>query len=377
MADEPAGAGTSALDLAALDLAVLAQPVDAGELRGFRSGLERERPFTGGDVLGVLVGLAVAVGLWVFLDRLYAEGGIPFWPIGPLSILLACLPPGIVLTRELRLHRIGSGEREYRIARFARANGMTYRQFLRTPPVRGLVLGQGRERRAESVVQGRSSDGRGFTIANYRFETGRARFPVLRRWGYAETFHGRALPHLLLDARGNNSFFGAGFAKPIEGDQRIYAVGEFARHFRLFCIEGYEADAQFLFTPQILRRLVADDLELDIEIIDGWLYLYARHDLATVQPERWRFLLETLELLLVRIEQWHAWRETGGTVVEVDGSPVPHASLSLIPPPTRAPQGVHLRHAWPGWAVALWVALLVAAFVTPGIIIAVTGESGR
>ena len=53
----------------------------------------------------------------------------------------------------------------------------------------------------------------------------------------------------------------------------------------------------------------------DVEIVDDWLFLYAKRDFSTLDPATWAWLFSVVGALLGKLAQWERWRDdrlTGG-----------------------------------------------------------------
>ena len=92
--------------------------------------------------------------------------------------------------------------------------------------------------------------------------------------------------------------------------QRLSLEGGFDRHFQLYCPIGYEADALYLFTPDVMARLLDHVRGFDVEIVDDWLLLVSTDDLVTTRPQDWRDIADAVDALDDRVERWARWQET-------------------------------------------------------------------
>jgi hypothetical protein len=81
----------------------------------------------------------------------------------------------------------------------------------------------------------------------------------------------RMLPHIVLRrGRGARSGFG------IVGDGPKFELeGDFGRHFSMWVPEGYERDALYIFTPDLMALLIDEARGLTAEIVDDCLYFYS------------------------------------------------------------------------------------------------------
>ncbi|WP_354002739.1 hypothetical protein [Microbacterium elymi] len=163
----------------------------------------------------------------------------------------------------------------------------------------------------------------------------------------------------------------------------MHLEGDFDQHFALYCPEGYEQDALYLFTPDIMARFIDHAAALDVEIVDDWLFLYAQgRTLSTLDPATWAWMFATVGALLDKMAQWARWRDdrlapdaaaratTSGTASAPAPSPAGAASLpftapvaAFTPPPGVAPAGRRLRRSTSAVTVMAGVAIIAAWIV--------------
>ncbi len=80
--------------------------------------------------------------------------------------------------------------------------------------------------------------------------------------------------------------------------QHLSLEGDFDRYFRLYCPAGYERDALYLFTPDVMARFIRQHAAvLEVEIVDDWLFLYSREELSTLDPARWAWVFSVIAAL--------------------------------------------------------------------------------
>jgi len=94
-----------------------------------------------------------------------------------------------------------------------------------------------------------------------------------------------------------------------ERGQRLSLEGDFDRYFRLSCPEGYERDALYLFTPDVMARFIDNASALEVEIVDDWMFLYSPNELSTLDPARWAWAFAVVSALLDKLDQWGRWRD--------------------------------------------------------------------
>lgn len=334
------------------DARPLTEPVRAADVRAFTARLRAEgrvaSPFAGTQgiqivVLLVVGGIFAVMFLGIFgtiASAMVVSGSIGWLFVVPVLLIVAAI--GGVVWLAIRLF-FSARVDWYRLSRFAEANAMTYVPMLTSPALPGMIFGQGHSRVARNLVRGEHP--RFVEFANYRYVTGSGKNQTTHKWGYVAIKLDVPLPHILLDAVGNNGLFGSNLPMSFDRDQRLRLEGDFDKYFALFCPRGYERDALYLFTPDIMARFIDNAAELDVEIVDDWLFLYAKRDLSTLDPATWAWLFATVAALLEKFAQWSRWRDdrltTDASAMAV-GDPLA-AAPDLRPPPGVAPQGRRLR----------------------------------
>ncbi|MBD3940125.1 hypothetical protein IF188_00240 [Microbacterium sp. NEAU-LLC] len=209
---------------------------------------------------------------------------------------------GNAVAADLRRRR---GLRQYRLSRFAAANRLTYAPVERGLELPGMIFGA----RDGQVTWDVMRDAGGLAVGNQTFTTGSGKNRRTHRWGFASVRLGTELPHLVLDATSNDALRVSNLPVSLDRAQRLSLEGDFDRHFALYAPVGYERDALYLFTPDVMARFVDHAAALDVEIVDDRLLLYARRDLSTLDPEVWEWLFATLQALTAKVEQWQRWRD--------------------------------------------------------------------
>lgn len=356
----------------------LTETVDPRAVNRFWRVIKAQNP-TPGAQIAVTVIVAVVFGL-VFLPTIgitlfgliagVASGdagcGALFSLPGMIPFVIAAIaiPLFVISRRRTR-------ESTYRIARFAQANGMTFRPFVSDPPLPGMIFHLGNSRMASQLVRGQEP--RFVEFGNYRYTTGSGKNKTTHSWGYVAVKLDVPLPNIVLDALGNNGL-GSNLPSTFSKDQRLSLEGDFDRHFTLYCPSGYEADALYLFTPDIMARFIDHAAQLDVEIVDDWLFLYMRRPASTTDVSTWAWLFGTVGALLGKFDQWARWRDD--RLRSAQHVAAPHPATRLPPPPASpaalpfvppaamlrppagvAPQGRRLRKGFS------WVTLVIIIVV--------------
>jgi hypothetical protein len=102
-------------------------------------------------------------------------------------------------------------------------------------------------------------------------DSSEARF---RRWGYFMIDLERNLPHLVLVSKKRGSRRRSRFPLAFRRDQVLSLEGNFDRYFTLYAPREYERDALYVFTPDVMARLIDEAEGCHIEIVDRWMFVY-------------------------------------------------------------------------------------------------------
>lgn len=358
----------------------LTDPVDRKAVSAFWRAVRAKHPTPAGQIVMwvvagavvlfilvpmVVIVLGVAGSANVGADRL---GPIAYLPALFILVIIGIIVFSFIGSRSTRTQR-------YRIAQFAAANNMTYEDRVLTPALPGMIFQHGSSRMSTALVRGHQP--RFVEFANYQYTVKSGKNSTTYRWGYVAVKLDVPLPNIVLDATGNNGL-GSNLPASFSRDQRLSLEGDFDQHFTLYCPRGYEQDALYLFTPDIMARFIDHAAELDVEIVDDWMFLYMKRPASTVDPDTWAWLFGTVGALMTKFDQWARWRDerlraaqaasaavTPGAPAPVDPSAAaaslpfaPPAGL-LAPPPGVAVEGRRLKRGF-SWA---WIAVLGFAAV--------------
>jgi hypothetical protein len=396
-----------------LDVSALTQPVDESALSGFiaeskATGRPWSRMTTGlprpgaSDIIEQLMPFVIPLIGLTFL--LFAGGAsmlravfsfsfeAPFpWNLIVVGffglVLLGVVGAGVRVIKTIRSLSIPRWwwDAAYRITRFAAANQLAYGhdEVVAYP---GVIFGTGTDPVAERRLT--TTAGRRVEIGNYRYTiTGENRDDArVYGWGYVCITLDRRLPHLLLDAKANDSsVFGirtSNLPVDLAHDQRLSLGGEFDDKFTLYAPSDYGRDAFYIFAPDLMALFIDRLGTFDVEIIDDTMFVYGgRFDL--LDPRTYAWLQELVDTVVARTvrrtERYNddfAALEAGPAQrrAAVEPSPMGYpASPTAAPvfalggdgPPqtaanTVAERGRRLRHnRWGRWSV---VGFLIVGF---------------
>ncbi|MGN7860303.1 hypothetical protein ACTJI8_06955 [Microbacterium sp. 22303] len=378
----------------------LTDPVDSGAVAAFARQQRAQHPTSGGTIVGIVIAavvmailvvpvmfvIAMGIGLTIGSAVGHGAGASAGAAIGGFGMLVLIggmgTGAGLLIARAQRDRRIA----QYRIACFAAANGMSYIGTIADPPLPGMIFGHGSGRATTDAVRG--TQPRFVEFGNYRYTTGSGKDAHTHQWGYIAVKLDVPLPHIVLDALGNNAL-GSSLPASFDKHQRLSLEGDFDRYFTLYCPAGYETDALYLFTPDVMVRFMDSAALLDVEIVDDWLFLYTQRPVSTLDPNSWGWLFGAVAAVLGKLDQWERWRDdrlrlgapadatapalasSADAVGVVSPSPGPTAGHALPfaapvnlltpPPPDVAPPGQRLRRRGP------WVTLAIVFGVVLGV----------
>ena len=336
------------------DAGPLTAPTDPAAVRAFAAEL-RARPKTGSPA-GVIVGIIVAVAFAVVVVPVFVMvvvgltsiGDTPVGALLPVALIVIGLAvAGVIAGFAWRRTR----ERRYRLHRFAQANGLTYEPRIDTPLLPGMIFSLGHSRMSTDVLRGTTP--RFVEFGNYQYTVRSGKSSTTYRWGYVAVKLDVPLPNIVLDAVGNNGF-GSNLPASFQKEQRLSLEGDFDQHFTLYCPAGYEQDALYLFTPDIMARFIDNAAQLDVEIVDDWMFLYTPRQASTLDADTWAWLFGAVGALITKFDQWARWRDDrlqathpgiGASTGPDAASTLPFAPPAglLTPPPGVAQEGRRLK----------------------------------
>lgn len=176
--------------------------------------------------------------------------------------------------------------REYKVKiwKFANRNSLNYTAENHDVAYDGNIFSKGENRYSYDILNLATSESRPVEIANYRYdirtsstdsEGRRTTSTRVYRQGYILINLDRKLPHIILDSKKNGTgSIGNGLLFVNQG-QRLELEGDFNDYFDLYVPNGYERDALYIFTPDVMAVFVDETCNFDAEIIDDKLFIYS------------------------------------------------------------------------------------------------------
>lgn len=175
--------------------------------------------------------------------------------------------------------------------------------------------------------------------------------------GYLSIRLPRALPHFVVDAHAN----GTSLPIPVARPQRVSLEGDFDTHFALYAPAGYERDALYLFTPDVMALLIDETGDLDVEVIGNRLTIYSPHLFDLHNSAVWDRLEQIVRLLGAKaIDQAENYSDPRAAGTD----------SNVAPAGRRLDQGFLSRNG------VRWSLVLIVAIVVLTLVITVAGIFG-
>lgn len=180
-----------------------------------------------------------------------------------------------------------------------------------------------------------------------------------RGWAFAAVRLDRMMPHIVLENLRGGGLIACSVGLP--DGKRLRLEGRFDRTFALYVAKGYETDALYLFTPDVMERVLAipAKLDLDIEIVDDWLLIYSPIRIVSLEaasgvPIQETSVLPALQALVAglapKVGAWGQWSDHR----EPDAGAVSPAGRRMPSRRGRIDLVVSLL-AWGGLAGLFWL----------------------
>jgi hypothetical protein len=178
--------------------------------------------------------------------------------------------------------------------RFATAYGFSYIPEIANPDNQGFIFTV--QNVKDRVILNSITDASGsqFEIGTFQYVQGSGKNQVERKIGFMRIQLDRNLPHMVLDTTADDTkFFGirqSNLGMSFTKDQAMRLEGNFNDYFTLYAPKEYETDASYVFTPDLMARLIDNAGSFNAEIVDSSLYIYSTNDIPLDQPETYEKL---------------------------------------------------------------------------------------
>ena len=195
------------------------------------------------------------------------------------------------------------------LAAFAASRGWRYEPVAPPPPIEGAVFGALLDASVTDHVV--ASGDIPFEVGNVSGRVGGSSTqqfgdmtvktfvatPRQGTYGYLSIHLPTPLPHMVLDAVANDRGGRSSLPFAISGGQRVSLEGDFDRHFSLFAPAGYERDALYLFTPDVMALLIDETGDLDVELVGERLTVFSPTPFDLRDPAVWERLEQIVKVL--------------------------------------------------------------------------------
>jgi hypothetical protein len=287
---------------APLDFRPLTDPTRASGRSVFRQGRSSSSGWERVSVIGLL-GLFFA-GI-TFIGLAFERGK----PLGVL-IGLGCFVGayGVIRWSNRAYAALGQTVESMRprLSEFAFINRWYFRSFTENPQLGGSLLTIGSERTLTDYLS--PSEGRSVGIGTYEYKDD---YDTLQRWGFLMVQLDRSLPHIVLESTANRDTVTGALPFAFDRDQIFSLEGDFDQYFTLYCPAGFETDALYVLTPDLMALLVDEVHGMHVEIKDDFLYVYSRRDFLSNTAEDYARLFRIVDVVGSK-----AVRQTGRYVDE-------------------------------------------------------------
>ena len=217
--------------------------------------------------------LVLVVGIigFVFIASILAPAieGIIQGDIIALAPIVTCVSIGAIFAGML----IVGPRKQAKMYRFAVQNNIKLIDYKINPRYLGMIFNNGNSRVITEGFAFQDST----EIGNYSYDTGGGRNQTTHTYGYVKIPLVRNLPHMVLDAKANNTLgIVSSLSDSFNKSQKLSLEGNFDKYFTLYAPKEYEADALYVFTPDVMAVMIDEGRNYDIEIVGNELYIYSR-----------------------------------------------------------------------------------------------------
>lgn len=177
---------------------------------------------------------------------------------------------------------------------FAQKNGFGFHTEVSSPDLPGIIFQQGDSRNVPEVLILKDKT----EIGNFQYYTGSGKSRKVHNWGYMRIPLARNLPNIVLDSKQNNVFNNvSNLPVVLTGASKLELEGDFNKYFTLYVPQGYERDALYVFTPNVMQTLIASGANYDLEIIDNHLVVYRPTRFSLDSEAELKSVLNTFEVI--------------------------------------------------------------------------------
>lgn len=274
-----------------IDYAAFHEPVTEADVTAYKTYIGKPG-FTNLRRTEIFSGLfwAVFLGLW-FMPLLQAASGNGLAPT-MIAVMWGCAIAGAIYLAHRGIAKYIKDRA--RLYKFAVRNKGAFIQKKHNPAYAGMIFDEGHSREIDSafIFPGRAE------LGNYTYVTGGGKNRSTHHWAYIKVKLPRKLPHMVLDAKKNNIFGKfSNLTDTFDQSQTLSLEGDFNEHFTLYAPKQYERDALYVFTPDVMARLIDNGSAYDMEVIDDELFIYKSGKINLASETELRSLLAIVDAI--------------------------------------------------------------------------------
>ncbi len=157
------------------------------------------------------------------------------------------------------------------LRRFAETNGLSYISPLQDTNLPGCIFQIGRNRHFEDGI---SDTKQYWLMANYNYTTGSGKSSRTYQYGVMHFKLARRVPHVLIQSLSGNLY--QSLSVDFSSRQKMQLEGDFDTYFTTYAPVGYQRDALYFLTPEIMAILIDQGKEYSFEVIDDNLFIYSK-----------------------------------------------------------------------------------------------------
>lgn len=245
-----------------------------------------------------------------------------------------------------------------RLVRFAAQNNLELLYGRKEPAYSGIFFKEGHSTEIEAALRIPELG----EIGNYSYVTSSGKNRTTHSIGYIRLTLSRRVPHMLLDAKHNNVFGISNLPVLLEKNQKLELEGDFYKYFTLYTPKGYERDALYIWTPDVMSSVLDGAATWDIECIDNEVYLYSSRKFELTNAPILQNILKRAEHILRQIEEQADYYKDDAIVSR---------AANVI-----APAGTRLKSKRPWIVIAFAAAVVLLQFMPTAIAPLTTDENG-
>jgi len=184
-----------------------------------------------------------------------------------------------------------------RLRRFAAKNGFIFEHGQTIASDRpGTIFASGMARLFAAL---RTPSQYFFEIGNFQYIVNSGGTSNKFVYGFIRIKLPRRLPNLFLLSKRS----GMPLPKTLQASQRLSLEGDFNKYFTVYAPSGYEPDALYILTPDIMQLFIEIAKDFTIEMVDDELYLYFKRKFNLTDPVTWHTYNQILQKISTKFNR--------------------------------------------------------------------------